>query len=79
MTLSESGDVAQVVEHRLCKAGVRGSSPLVSTNYIAGNYLGRSHLTLGGQVDHSVRNGWAIRANARCVYPVGHDVEAVTE
>ena len=27
------GDVAQVVEHRLCKAGVRGSSPLVSTHY----------------------------------------------
>ena len=26
------GDVAQVVEHRLCKAGVRGSSPLVSTH-----------------------------------------------
>jgi hypothetical protein len=28
------GDVAQVVEHRLCKAGVRGSSPLVSTDWI---------------------------------------------
>ena len=26
-----SGDVAQLVEHRLCKAGVRGSIPLVST------------------------------------------------
>jgi hypothetical protein len=25
------GDVAQLVEHRLCKAGVRGSIPLVST------------------------------------------------
>ena len=25
------GDVAQLVEHRLCKPGVRGSSPLVST------------------------------------------------
>ena len=26
----ENGDVAQLGEHRLCKAGVRGSSPLVS-------------------------------------------------
>ena len=26
-----SGDVAQLAEHRLCKAGVRGSIPLVST------------------------------------------------
>ena len=26
------GDVAQLAEHRLCKAGVRGSSPLVSTH-----------------------------------------------
>ena len=25
------GDVAQLAEHRLCKAGVRGSIPLVST------------------------------------------------
>ena len=25
------GDLAQLVEHRLCKAGVRGSIPLVST------------------------------------------------
>ena len=30
------GDVAQVVEHRLCKAGVRGSSPLVSTDSRSG-------------------------------------------
>ena len=28
------GDVAQLGEHRLCKAGVRGSSPLVSTEPI---------------------------------------------
>ena len=27
----KNGDVAQLGEHRLCKAGVRGSSPLVST------------------------------------------------
>jgi hypothetical protein len=26
-----NGDLAQLVEHRLCKAGVRGSIPLVST------------------------------------------------
>ena len=25
------GDLAQLVEHRFCKAGVRGSIPLVST------------------------------------------------
>ena len=29
---SAPGDVAQLAEHRLCKAGVRGSSPLVSTS-----------------------------------------------
>ena len=27
-----SGDLAQLVEHLLCKQGVRGSTPLVSTN-----------------------------------------------
>ncbi len=27
----ESGDVAQLEEHRLCKPGVVGSSPIVST------------------------------------------------
>ncbi len=27
----QPGDVAQLGEHRLCKAGVRGSSPLIST------------------------------------------------
>ena len=29
-----NGDLAQLVEHRLCKAGVRGSIPLVSTQCI---------------------------------------------
>ena len=29
--LSSTGDVAQLVEHRLCKAGVAGSNPVVST------------------------------------------------
>ena len=28
---TEHGDVAQLGEHRLCKAGARGSSPLIST------------------------------------------------
>ncbi len=28
---TNNGDLAQLVEHRLCKAGVRGSIPLVST------------------------------------------------
>ena len=28
---SENGDLAQLVEHLLCKQGVRGSTPLVST------------------------------------------------
>ena len=31
------GDVAQLAEHRLCKAGVRGSIPLVSTTLTSGN------------------------------------------
>ena len=30
--LASHGDVAQLAEHRLCKAGVRGSIPLVSTS-----------------------------------------------
>ena len=29
------GDVAQLAEHRLCKAGVEGSSPFVSTHTTA--------------------------------------------
>ena len=29
----QQGDVAQLVEHLLCKQGVGGSSPLVSTNH----------------------------------------------
>lgn len=29
--VNEPGDVAQLVAHRLCKAGVVGSSPIVST------------------------------------------------
>ena len=29
---SEIGELAQLVEHRFCKARVRGSSPLFSTN-----------------------------------------------
>ena len=28
---SSAGDLAQLVEHLLCKQGVRGSTPLVST------------------------------------------------
>jgi hypothetical protein len=28
---SSSGDIAQLGEHRLCKAGVAGSSPVIST------------------------------------------------
>jgi len=28
-----------LVEHRLCKAGVRGSIPLVSTNYLFVNLI----------------------------------------
>jgi hypothetical protein len=36
-----SGDVAQLVERRVCNADVRGSSPLVSTkSYLEGNEPG---------------------------------------
>jgi hypothetical protein len=34
---STNGDVAQLVEHLLCKQGVGGSSPLVSTIRIRGS------------------------------------------
>lgn len=37
---SGAGDVAQLVEHRLCKAGVEGSSPFVSTAPNSGNRAG---------------------------------------
>jgi len=30
--IQNPGDLAQLVEHLLCKQGVRGSTPLVSTN-----------------------------------------------
>ena len=35
----KTGDVAQLGEHRLCKAGVRGSSPLISTKNFSGLYI----------------------------------------
>ena len=34
---SENGDLAQLVEHLLCKQGVRGSTPLVSTKTLSRN------------------------------------------
>ena len=40
-TVLPHGDVAQLAEHRLCKAGVRGSIPLVSTTLTSGNSLDR--------------------------------------
>ncbi len=38
---SKSGDLAQLVEHLLCKQGVRGSTPLVST-------IGKDPLEIAG-------------------------------
>jgi hypothetical protein len=35
-----SGGVAQLAEHRLCKAGVRGSSPLASTRICPVHFVG---------------------------------------
>ena len=35
---ANNGDLAQLVEHRLCKAGVRGSIPLVSTYKLPANF-----------------------------------------
>ena len=32
-TIFDAGDVAQLAEHLLCKQGVVGSNPIVSTNY----------------------------------------------
>jgi hypothetical protein len=37
-----NGDVAQLVEHLLCKQGVGGSSPLVSTTEVPGHRLEES-------------------------------------
>src|SRR5437588_4633132 len=38
--LSSGGDVAQLVEHRLCKAGVAGSNPVVSTDVCGSPHCG---------------------------------------
>ena len=48
---AQHGDLAQLVEHCLCKAGVRGSIPLVSTQVT----LLRTHLQKrkGSQNDNS--------------------------
>ena len=44
------GDVAQLGEHRLCKAGVEGSSPFVST--ASGYWLRQETIGLGVDVDN---------------------------
>ena len=41
------GDVAQLAEHRLCKAGVRGSIPLVSTHSLVASAGLRSPARVG--------------------------------
>ena len=45
MGVFEDGDVAQLGEHRLCKAGVRGSSPLVSTRPASAGFFYAPSLT----------------------------------
>lgn len=42
---SHLGDVAQLAEHCLCKAGVEGSSPFVSTQFFSGGDKGVSRTT----------------------------------
>ena len=37
VSAGKDGDVAQLVEHLLCKQGVGGSSPLVSTDEVPGS------------------------------------------
>jgi hypothetical protein len=65
------GDVAQVVEHRLCKAGVRGSSPLVSTHQTPVFLLGcrrRTWARLSGRRCYSatVSTLGGLRGSAGC-------------
>ena len=51
ISTNSQGDVAQLGEHRLCKAGVRGSSPLVSTRPAkAGLFLCADHPLLGSGI-----------------------------
>ena len=50
------GDVAQLVEHLLCKQGVRGSSPLISTRFSRLRLLTKSwlgHLCKERSAEHS--------------------------
>ena len=54
VSAGQRGDVAQLVEHLLCKQGVGGSSPLVSTQEVAG----RVHICrwqAAGRIHHRLR------------------------
>ena len=45
LSLLRYGDLAQLVEHLLCKQGVRGSIPLVSTKWNPQNGLHKNYST----------------------------------
>ena len=51
--MEKRGDVAQLGEHRLCKPGVGGSSPLVSTGRNSGRWL-KSKPIISGDFEHPV-------------------------
>jgi hypothetical protein len=53
------GDVAQLVEHLLCKQGVRGSSPLISKNEKAFVYHARA-FAAGFAVERSKKLTWVL-------------------
>ena len=66
------GDVAQSVEHLLCKQGVGGSSPLVSTCPVRGPFP-RSRSTFPGSTTYSrpLTDGRGERIDTRTAAEVG--------
>ena len=66
------GDVAQLVEHLLCKQGVGGSSPLVSTFPVRGPFP-RSRSTFPGSTTYRqpLTDGGGERIDTRTAAEVG--------
>jgi hypothetical protein len=72
-----AGDVAQVAEHRLCKAGVEGSSPFVSTR----NSRRSATCTPLGWQRNDLRSPHIVRRTSASdlVEPLGDRLEVVVE
>ena len=75
---SLQGDVAQLVEHCLCKAGVRGSSPLISTQdwwRQPGPCMRRDRLEHPSRSSHSRHLAWGTAGPGNRLGRLGVDLE----